>query len=48
MAPAWLLGQQCDFVDLDVPSFLAEDREHPTDYRDGLLCCPSMLWGGGV
>jgi len=46
MAPAFLLGQICDFVDLDAPTFLASDREHPALYENGELFCPEQLWGG--
>jgi len=46
MAPAFLLGQICNFVDLDVPTFLATDREYPAQYENGELFCPELLWGG--
>jgi L-alanine-DL-glutamate epimerase-like enolase superfamily enzyme len=46
MAPAFLLGQICDYVDLDAPTFLADDREHPALYENGELFCPEQLWGG--
>lgn len=46
MAPAFLLGQLCDFVDLDSPTFLARDREHPALYSQGEIFCPEALWGG--
>ncbi|WP_174934992.1 dipeptide epimerase [Burkholderia lata] len=45
IAPAFLLGQQCDHVDLDGPIFLARDREPGVAYVDGLLHCPPHLWG---
>jgi L-Ala-D/L-Glu epimerase len=45
IAPAFLLGQQCDHVDLDGPIFLARDREPGVAYLDGLLHCPPETWG---
>jgi len=45
IAPAFLLGQQCDHVDLDGPIFLARDREPGVTYTDGLLHCPPHTWG---
>ena len=48
MAPAFVLGQLCDFVDLDGPTFLAQDRAHPAVYADGNIWCPESLWGGAV
>ncbi|RKF50978.1 dipeptide epimerase [Paraburkholderia fungorum] len=44
IAPAFLLGQQCDHVDLDGPIFLARDREPGVAYIDGLLHCPPQIW----
>ena len=35
MAPAFVLGQLCDIVDLDGPTFLREDRVPAVEYRDG-------------
>jgi L-alanine-DL-glutamate epimerase-like enolase superfamily enzyme len=46
MAPAFLLGQLCDVVDLDGPAFLAADREVRADYSGGYIRCPEQLWGG--
>jgi L-alanine-DL-glutamate epimerase-like enolase superfamily enzyme len=46
IAPAFVLGQLCDFVDLDGPTFLGGDREVPAVYADGDLWCPDNLWGG--
>ncbi|MBB4098626.1 dipeptide epimerase [Sphingomonas kyeonggiensis] len=45
MAPAWLLGQLCDVVDLDGPTFLATDRDPGIVYRDGHIDCPAAVWG---
>jgi L-Ala-D/L-Glu epimerase len=44
MAPGFLLSQQCNFVDLDGPLFLARDRRHPVSYHDGLLYCTEEAW----
>ncbi len=46
MAPAYLLGQACDVVDLDGPTFLARDREPSVSYREGMIHCPDAIWGG--
>lgn len=46
MAPAFVLGQFCDVVDLDGPLLLARDRLPSAAYRDGLIWCPEILWGG--
>jgi L-Ala-D/L-Glu epimerase / N-acetyl-D-glutamate racemase len=46
MAPAFVLGQLCDFVDLDGPTFLAKDRDTPALYANGEIWCPDTLWGG--
>jgi L-alanine-DL-glutamate epimerase-like enolase superfamily enzyme len=46
MAPAILIAQTADWVDLDGPLLLARDREHGLDYRDGLVEPPTPeLWG---
>jgi len=45
MAPAYLLGQHCQVVDLDGPVFLKTDRENPVRYADGFIECPEALWG---
>jgi L-alanine-DL-glutamate epimerase-like enolase superfamily enzyme len=46
MAPAVLLGQGADFVDLDGPLLLAKDRLHGLLYRDSRVFPPDrMLWG---
>ena len=48
MAPALLLAQDVDFVDLDGPLLLARDRE-PGLHYDGATIAPPPpeLWGGG-
>ena len=46
MAPAVLLAQGADWVDLDGPLLLARDREPALRYEGGLLHpAPSQLWG---
>jgi L-Ala-D/L-Glu epimerase len=45
MAPAFLLGQLCNYVELDGPIFLQNDRPHPVTYADGVISCPEQLWG---
>jgi L-alanine-DL-glutamate epimerase-like enolase superfamily enzyme len=45
MAPAFLVGQLCDLVDLDGPAFLSSDRATPVQYDEGLIRCPEALWG---
>lgn len=45
MAPSYLLGQVCDVVDLDGPTFLADDRQPGVTYREGMIHCPSGIWG---
>lgn len=46
MAPAFLLAQQCRYVDLDGPLLQTEDRAHPLHYQGGHITPPSpALWG---
>jgi L-alanine-DL-glutamate epimerase-like enolase superfamily enzyme len=45
MAPAYIVGQHCDVVDLDGPTFLRADREPSCEYRDGMIFCPDEVWG---
>jgi L-alanine-DL-glutamate epimerase-like enolase superfamily enzyme len=45
MAPAFVLGQQCDIVDLDGPIFLVGDRSPGVVYKDGLVQCSDNVWG---
>jgi L-alanine-DL-glutamate epimerase-like enolase superfamily enzyme len=45
MAPAYLLGQLCDIVDLDGPIFLAADRVPSIHYAGGLIHCDETVWG---
>jgi L-alanine-DL-glutamate epimerase-like enolase superfamily enzyme len=45
MAPAFILGQLCDFVDLDGPTFLEQDRVPGVEYAAGQIWCPDDVWG---
>ena len=45
MAPAFVLGQLCDLVDLDGPMFLKSDRPVSASYENGRIFCPPELWG---
>lgn len=46
MAPAYVIAQLCDFVDLDGALFLTEDRPDPLSYSNGIVdgLLP-QLWG---
>ena len=44
-APGHVLGQLCDLVDLDGPTFLAEDRTPSVTYTNGDLIVGSDVWG---
>lgn len=46
MAPAFVLGQLCDVVDLDGPIFLAQDRSPCMTYTNGLAWSGDDVWGG--
>lgn len=48
MAPAFVLGQLCDFIDLDGPTFLAADRVPSIVYEDGTVWCPEEIWGASA
>jgi L-alanine-DL-glutamate epimerase-like enolase superfamily enzyme len=47
MAPAFVLGQQCEIVDLDGPTFLAEDRKPSVVYDAGTIFAGPEVWGSG-
>lgn len=47
MAPAFVLGQGCDIVDLDGPTFLAEDRTPSVVYDAGTITAGPEVWGSG-
>ena len=46
MAPAFVLGQLCDVVDLDGPIFLAQDRKPSMTYTNGNAWSGEHVWGG--
>lgn len=48
MAPSFLVGQLCDVVDLDGPTFLVEDRQPGVVYANGEVFCPETVWGGAA
>ena len=46
MAPAFLVGQRCGYVDLDGPLLQTLDREHAMQCENGVMQPPSpALWG---
>lgn len=47
MAPSYVVGQFCQFVDIDGPLFLTQDIEHALEYADGgIASIPTPeLWG---
>lgn len=45
MAPAFVVGQLCDVVDLDGPLSLRVDYTPSVVYEDGAIWCPDTLWG---
>ena len=47
-APGFVLGQLADLVDLDGPTFLAQDRSPSVTYADGTLFAGSDVWGAGT
>ena len=48
MAPSFVLGQECDIVDLDGPIFLAADRRPGVEYFAGNVWAGPDVWGGGA
>ena len=44
-APGFVLGQVCDLVDLDGPTFLAADRGPGVVYADGTVWSGPEVWG---
>ena len=46
MAPAFVLGQLCDVVDLDGPTLLTQDCSPTVRYEAGCIVSPAELWGG--
>jgi L-alanine-DL-glutamate epimerase-like enolase superfamily enzyme len=45
VAPAFLLAQLCDVVDLDAPLFLANDHKGGVSYHDGHVWSDGAIWG---
>jgi L-Ala-D/L-Glu epimerase len=46
MAPAFLLAQQCQYIDLDGPLLQTRDRAMPLIYTNGVIQPPqTQLWG---
>jgi L-alanine-DL-glutamate epimerase-like enolase superfamily enzyme len=45
MAPSMVVGQLCDIVDLDGPSFLATDRPDGVQYAGGKIVIGNCDWG---
>jgi L-Ala-D/L-Glu epimerase len=45
MAPSFVLGQLCDVVDLDGPTFLSRDRSPAVTYSQGLIWADEAIWG---
>ncbi len=46
MAPAFVIGQQCTWVDIDGPLLQKEDRAHAMRFENGVVQPPeSALWG---
>ncbi len=45
MAPAFVLGQLCDVVDLDGPTFLSHDPAPTITYSEGMIWCDERVWG---
>ncbi|MGH8235356.1 MAG: enolase C-terminal domain-like protein [Rhodanobacteraceae bacterium] len=48
MEPGFVLGQLCDFVDLDVPIFLARDHRPSAGCGDGNIWCTKGAWGAAT
>ena len=47
-APAFLLAQICDLVDLDGPTFLTTDRQPSARYENGELWVGPEVWGAAA
>jgi L-alanine-DL-glutamate epimerase-like enolase superfamily enzyme len=45
MAPSFVLGQLCDVVDLDGPTFLKHDPPPTITYNEGMIWCDEKVWG---
>jgi L-Ala-D/L-Glu epimerase len=45
MAPSFVVGQLCDVVDLDGPTFLRRDRTPGVTYSQGMIWVDEAVWG---
>jgi L-Ala-D/L-Glu epimerase len=45
MAPSFVVGQLCDVVDLDGPTFLKRDRVPGVTYDKGMIWVDEAVWG---
>src|ERR1700722_10191 len=45
MAPSFVVGQLCDVVDLDGPTFLRRDRTPAVTYSQGMIWVDEAVWG---
>ncbi len=45
MGPSFILGQLCDVVDLDGPTFLKHDRTPGVIYAGGMIWADEAVWG---
>ena len=45
IAPGYVLGQVCDYVDLDAPLSLRADRQPCASYEHGYVTVPDHVWG---
>ena len=45
MAPSFIVGQLCDVVDLDGPTFLSRDRVPGVTYSEGMIWVDEAVWG---
>ena len=45
MAPSFIVGQLCDVVDLDGPTFLKRDRTPGITYSRGMIWADEAVWG---
>jgi len=46
MAPAFVVGQFCDVVDLDGPIYMTQDRQPSVTYENGYIASSDAVWGG--
>jgi L-alanine-DL-glutamate epimerase-like enolase superfamily enzyme len=48
MAPGFVLGQLCEYIDLDGPFGLTDDPYAAEIYHDGAVFIPESIWGGAA